>query len=175
MFELKLSQAQLITFVMVDTTGIEVAGLSDTFTLQVSKAGGAFAASAGTKAEISNGWYSYLLTAGETDTPGPLSIRVTGTGSSQQNLEYTVVDRSINSIEYTYTVLTPLAVPIEGVSVWCTIDIAGSNVVWAGTTDAFGVARDSNGDLPRLDPGTYYFWSERAGYTFTNPDAEVVS
>lgn len=176
MFELKLSQAQMITFVMVNAAGVEVAGLADTFTLQVSKAGGAFAASTGAKTEIGSGWYTYTLSAAETNTAGPLSIRVTGAGSVQQNLEYTVADRSVSAIEFTYTVTNSVTLlPIEGVTVWCTIDLAGSSVVWNGVTDAFGIARDINGALPRLDPGTYYFWTEKAGYTFTNPDVETVS
>jgi hypothetical protein len=48
-------------------------------------------------------------------------------------------------------------------------------MVWGGDTDAFGVARDDAGELPRLDPGTYYFWRNLAGWTFTNPDTEIVS
>ena len=65
--------------------------------------------------------------------------------------------------------------PIEGVSVDISTDVAGTNIIWCGTTDAFGVARDENGYLPRLDPGTYYFWRRLAGYTFVNPDPEIVS
>ena len=51
----KLSQVNLITFVLVDSAGAEVAGLGTAWTLQISKAGGAFAGSAGTKAEMANG------------------------------------------------------------------------------------------------------------------------
>jgi hypothetical protein len=166
----------MITFVMVDLSGTEVLGLDGTMTVGLSKAGGIFVASAGTMGEIGSGWYWYLLTVGETDTPGPLSVAVTGAGAIQQNLEYTVLDRTVNAIEFTYTVTdTTTLLPIEGVSVWCTIDLAGTSVVWVGVTDAMGVARDTDGDLPRLDPGTYYFWTEKAGYSFTNPDTEVVS
>lgn len=85
-----LNQTNRITFVMVDTAGTEVAGLGTGFTLQLSKNGGAFAGSAGTKAEIGNGWYSYIATAGESDTAGPVAIRVTGAGAVQQNLVYGV-------------------------------------------------------------------------------------
>ena len=53
-----LNQTNLITFVMVDSTYTEVAGLGGAFTLQISKAGGVFNPSTGAKAEISNGWYS---------------------------------------------------------------------------------------------------------------------
>lgn len=176
MFDLKRSQAQMITFVMIDSSGNEVAGLGGAFTVNVSKAGAAFGASAGTKGEIGLGWYKYTTTAGETDTPGPIVFAVTGAGAVQQNLEYTVVDRSISAVEFTYTLTdSGTALPIEGVSVWVTIDVSGNSTVWTGTTDAFGVARDGSGAKPRLDPGTYYFWSEKAGYSFTNPDTEVVS
>lgn len=85
-----LNQTNKITFVMVNTAGVEVAGLGTGFTLQLSKNGAAFAASAGTKAEIGNGWYSYIATAGESDTAGPVAVKVTGAGAVQQNLVYGV-------------------------------------------------------------------------------------
>jgi len=85
-----LSTTGTITFVMVDSNGTEVTGLGSGFTLQVSKNGGAFAASSGTKAEIGSGWYSYIYPAAEADTLGEVSIRVTGAGCVQQNLVYQV-------------------------------------------------------------------------------------
>jgi hypothetical protein len=80
------------------------------------------------------------------------------------------------AIEYTYTV-TDAATgnPIEGVDVWATTDLGGANIVWRGTTDTFGVARDAANKRPWLDAGIYYFWCQLAGYSFTNPDTEVVS
>lgn len=171
------NQTNLITFVMVDSSGTEVSGLGAGFTLTISKNGAAFAASAGTKAEIGSGWYSYLSTAGEADTPGVVSVLVTGAGAVQQNLEYEVDERTPNAIEFTYTV-TVSGNPEEGVEVWASTDAAGTNIVVAGlTTDAFGVARNTlTGFLPRLDPGTYYFWKQKAGLSDNdNPDTEVVS
>lgn len=83
---------------------------------------------------------------------------------------------SIGGIEYTYTVTNSVtADPVPGVQVWFATDNAGSNVVWYGLTDVFGVARDGSGDLPALDAGTYYIWRRKAGFDFTNPDTEVVS
>lgn len=81
------------------------------------------------------------------------------------------------AIEFTYTVVTPdpANIPIDGVTVDISTDIAGDNVIWSGDTDTFGVARDDAGNLPRLDPGVYYFWRQKSGYTFTNPDTETVS
>ena len=88
---IQIATEQLIVFVLSDTDGLEVSGLADTFTVAISKNGGALQASAGVKAEIGSGWYSYELTAGETGTTGPLAIKVTGTGVTQQNLLYQVV------------------------------------------------------------------------------------
>lgn len=168
----KLSQANLITFVLVDSNGLEVTGLGSGFTLQISKAGGAFAGSAGTKAEIGNGVYSYVSTANEANTIGSVFIVITHASIVQQNLEYVVEQRTINAIEYTYTVTNSVtAAPVEGVQIWFLI---GSNVIWYGVTDASGVARDEDGNLPRLDPGTYTVVRQRAGFTAEN-DTEVVS
>lgn len=88
--DLTQNTTNLITFVLVDSNGDEVAGLGDAFTLTISKNGGAFAASAGTKAEIGSGWYSYLFTASECDTIGALSIVITHASIKQQNLAYEV-------------------------------------------------------------------------------------
>lgn len=176
MFKLKLSTAQLLTFVMIDAVGTEVPGLANTFTLEISKSGAGFVPSTGAKAEISDGWYSYLLSAAETDTAGPLSVIVNAGGCIQQNLLYQVVDFAITAIEFTYTLTDDVTLlPIEGAQVWISTDVAGANIVWAGNTDTFGVARDLDGDLPRLDPGTYRFWRNKAGYEFTDPDTEIVS
>lgn len=82
--------AGIITFVMVDASYDEVAGLGGGFTLQISKNGGAFAPSSGVKAEISDGWYSYAYTVAEANTAGEASIWVTGAGCKQQNLVYMV-------------------------------------------------------------------------------------
>lgn len=79
------------------------------------------------------------------------------------------------SIEYTYTVTNSVTtLPVEGVDVWISTDLAGTNIVWRGVTDAFGVVRNVLGDKPYLDPGTYYFWKQKSGFTSANPDTEVV-
>lgn len=170
-----LNQINLIVFVMVDNTGTEVAGLGNGFTLEVSKAGGAFVASAGTKAEIGNGWYSYQTTVGEADTIGPVAVRVTGAGCVQQNLIYVVIQRSMNCIEFTYTLTDSVTgLPIADATVWFATDININNIVWQGVTDAFGVARDEFGNLPCLDAGTYYVRSQKSGYIF-DIDTEIVS
>lgn len=63
--------------------------------------------------------------------------------------------------------------PIEGVAVWVTTDIAGTNVI-AGTlyTDALGRINGTVGFM--LDPGGYYLWFQRSGWSFANPTAITV-
>jgi len=69
----------------------------------------------------------------------------------------------------TYTVLDGDSNPIDGVAVWVTTHVDGSNVVASGSTN------DSGKVTFMLDSGTtYYIWSQKAGYNFTNPDTEVV-
>lgn len=177
-FEWQQSQQNRITFVMVDGTGNEVAGIGDgNLTVEIAKNGGAFAAAGGTDTEISNGWYTYLSTAAEADTIGEVSVKVDGAGAIQQNLVYVVRERTPNAVAYTYTVTdSSTGATVAGVEVWVTTDVAGTNTIWRGTTDALGIARDVNGNLPRLDPGTYYFWKQISGYIDDDsPDTEVIT
>jgi hypothetical protein len=62
------------------------------------------------------------------------------------------------------------ASPEDGVEVWASTDIEGTNVV-AGTliTDAFGQVTFM------LDEGTYFLWKQKAGVNFTNPEEIVVT
>lgn len=170
-----LNQQNLITFVMVDPGGNEVSGLGGAgITIELNKNGLGWVASAGLKGEMGNGWYRYLASAAEANTVGTVSIRVNAVGCRQQNLEYIVKQRNPNAIEYTYTV-TDGVNPIEGVEVWFSTDIAGNNIVFKGYTDAFGIVLDEYNQLPWLDPGTYYVWSQKVGWSFVLPDTEVVS
>lgn len=172
--EWELAQANRICFFLQDTNGDAVAGLGSGFTLQLSKNAGAFAGSGGTKAEIGTGWYTYLSTAGEADTVGPIAIKITGTGAIQRNFEFVVKQRNPAAIAFTYTVTVSGGIPVEGFDVWITTDLAGTNTIWAGRSDTLGVAR-RDGALPYLDPGTYHFWGQKVGYDPFGPDTEVVS
>lgn len=86
----RLGQPGLVAFVLVDVDGLEVPGLGTAFDVEISKNGGAFTAGLGIKAEIGDGWYSYMLTSTETNTAGPLAVKVTAVGAVQQNLLHTV-------------------------------------------------------------------------------------
>jgi hypothetical protein len=167
---------QLIHFPLIDSTGVEVTGLGGTFTLQIAIGSNPFQAGIGAKTEIGLGIYSYLLDSLEA-IPGPISLVITGVGVIQQNLFFRVKTLVVGGSDFTYTVTDSVTLnPIAGASVWITTDLAGTNGVWIGITDAFGVARDGNGNLPVLDPGTYYVWKQVAGYLDDDsPDTEIVT
>lgn len=72
-----------IPILLVSTADDKTAVTSATVTVQLSKNGGAFAASTNSASEISNGWYVLTLTATETNTAGPLLVRATATGANE--------------------------------------------------------------------------------------------
>lgn len=80
------------------------------------------------------------------------------------------------AIEWTYTVYKiGTTDPIEGVKVEVHRNAAGTDHYRTLWTDALGVSRDEFGKKPRLDPGTYYMFRLKGGYSFDNPDIEVVA
>ena len=115
----ELNQQNRITFVLVDAAYTEVTGLTNTFVLEVSKNAGAFVGSAGTKAEISDGWYTYLATVGEADTQKEFSVgtelpvkALVGLGSLtsqdvQVEIFYGLVDSNQNLYDSRVMVITP--------------------------------------------------------------------
>jgi hypothetical protein len=164
-------------FVLVDSAGAEVAGLGDTFSVEIRKPGGSFVAAVGSKSEISDGWYVYTNTTAEADTVGPLAIKITGAGVVQQNLVAVVGSLLVAGREVTYTVRLDDELagdPIEGVTVRVRPQ-GSSSTVFIGTTDEFGVLRDSAGELPYLGVGSWEFYRSKVGYTFSNPDVEVIT
>lgn len=74
------------------------------------------------------------------------------------------------SVQWTYTVYTEedCTTPMSECKVWIT-DTAGNFVAGPQYTGADGVT------TWLLNAGTYNIYRQRAGYTFTNPDVEVVS
>lgn len=171
-----VNQQNLIGFVMIDSSGNEVAGLS--LSGNISKNGLAAGAMAGSFTEITGmtGHYNYLSSTVEANAVGIVNIEVTGVGAVQQNLEYAVQVRTPGAVLKVYVVLDPSNNPVEGVSLWVTVtNDSGAPVVWTGVTDALGVPKDSSGNDLLLDPGSpYYFWRDKPGYTFANPDTEAV-
>lgn len=87
---------------------------------------------------------------------------------------------SAGALEITYTVKEDnedTGDAIEGVSVWITTDESGGDVIWSGVTNSSGVLVDpiDGTTKPRLDAGTYYFWRQKSGYVFSDPDEEEFS
>ena len=66
--------------------------------------------------------------------------------------------------------------PLEGAAVWINTDNTNStnNVLWAGTTNASGIPKDTAGNNPFLDAGTYSIWCQFGGYTFAAPSNYTV-
>lgn len=124
--------------------------------------------------DLGEGFYSW---AGEVPTgfEGVLEFALLG-GSPIMGLAAIEVPGggSLGGDEFVYTLTTPELVPIPDAAVRITATAEGEGPVWAGTTDALGVARDTWGNLPRLTPGTYYLWRSKAGYSFDNPDPELI-
>ena len=161
MYDLTQNVANAIPFVLIDTSGLEVAGLGAAFTVLVSANGGAFGASAGTKAELSGGWYLYTATAGESATAGPLALQITAAGCAQQNL-VGVVTGAVGGSSKTYTV-TVDGLPAAGVYCRMCTDTTGLVNVAAGTSNSLGVVTFAH-DLPS---GTaVYIFPSKAGVIF---------
>ena len=72
-----------LPILMVDATDDETAETALTVSVQISKNGGAFAATTNSPVEVGNGWYYVILTATETDTDGPLLLRATAAGADE--------------------------------------------------------------------------------------------
>lgn len=71
---------------------------------------------------------------------------------------------------WTYTLSETDLTPIADATVWVTSDIAGASILAAGTTDASGQVTFL------LNAGaTVYVWAKKFGWTFTNPDTEMVA
>jgi hypothetical protein len=131
--------------------------------------------------EIDNmGAYHRILTTADLDTYFYFAIaNYTGATVLDQDWVAGAVGLLTTPIgtaeERTYTVTDSVTTnPIQGVKVDVARDLAGTDIIWVGWSDTFGVARDINGNLPRLDPGTYYFFKNRVGYVpDAYPDTEV--
>ena len=74
------------------------------------------------------------------------------------------------AITWTYTLTNSVTgLPIADADVWITTDLVGANIIAQGKSDQYGVTTF------QLDAGTVYVWRARSGYTFVNPDTEVVA
>lgn len=71
---------------------------------------------------------------------------------------------------WTYTLTSSVdASPIADATIWVTSDVLGQTLLASGQTDASGQVTFF------LDAGTVYVWRQKSGWSFANPDTEVVS
>lgn len=89
-----------IVFLLVDDGDGYTASTGKAPSAQISKNGGAFAAITDTITEIGNGWYEFDLTATETNTDGPIILRVTEASSLEWREKYEVKSSDAMPAEY---------------------------------------------------------------------------
>jgi hypothetical protein len=94
----------------------------------------------------------------------------TTSGTAGELLNHTAT-AGAGATTWTYTLTSTVGgTPIADADVWVTTDIAGTNVIASGKTNASGVVTFY------LDSGTTVFvWRQRSGFDFVNPDSEVIS
>ncbi|HOD79957.1 MAG: hypothetical protein BWX88_02758 [Planctomycetes bacterium ADurb.Bin126] len=123
--------------------------------------------------DLSNGEIDLEITAAEADCD---TLTVSGTSATSNvqiipakvSMQYSAL--SGGTTDKTYTVTDSVSgSPLQGVLVEVYTDEAMTNKIRQGTTDASGQVTFS------LNAGTYYLKRTKAGYSFTNPDTEVVS
>jgi len=111
-----------------------------------------------TKAELDTAVTT--IRGADSDTLKTLSDQIDGISS----------EAGAGAITYTHTITSSVdSSPISQVDVWVTSDAAGNTVIASGETDGDGEVTFY------LDEGTYYLWSQRPGYNFTNPTTITVS
>src|SRR5437660_9458263 len=85
------SQTYTLTFLVVLSADHVSPATGKTVTVNLSKAGGAFAAAAGAVSEIGNGWYKGPLTAADTNALGDLAVNATATACDPRDFREQIV------------------------------------------------------------------------------------
>lgn len=88
---LKQSTAYTLLFKMISSSDHISLKTAASPVVNISKAGAAFGAAAGTVTEIANGWYKVALTTADTNTLGDLAFYITGTGADDTDFVVQVV------------------------------------------------------------------------------------
>jgi hypothetical protein len=158
------------TFMMLDKKG---EGVVENGTLNgyVTIDGGDQTAIEGDIIHKGNGEWAVNLTADETNGD---TIGLTFTHPDAFNVHFTISTRTpaagAGAITWAYTLTdSTTGLPIADADLWVTTDSVGLNIIAQGKTDQNGVTTFY------LDAGTVYVWRSKSGYSFTNPDTEVVA
>jgi hypothetical protein len=172
-----------VYFQIVGTDGLTPATGEAGGQPQISTNGGAWAATGiGVLVEIGNGRYYAELTAAALAAVGDVIETRYASGSTAEcpgdSVQVFAHDLAAatfgvsgsGAIAWTYTLTSSVdATPLDAVAVWVTSDALGANVLAIGQTNSAGQVTFF------LDAGTVYVWRQRSGYSFANPDTEVVS
>jgi len=161
-------------FLDVSTLALET-GLAGAMTVNLSKAGAALVArnSATAITYDTDGCYLVALDATDTNTLGPLTVSVADIATHLPVIKEYEIKISTSGAGATATVITIVdgsSNPLDGVEVWITSDIAGTNTI-AGTQSTSSAGTTTF----YLDAGTYYVWQQLAAYNFTNPQTLTVT
>jgi len=148
--------------------------------------------------ELSGGYYVFDITAAESNgnliviSPSSVTANIQVIGVPGSYSTSAVWDESLSShlaagstgaklnaldaigageISWTYT-LTDAAtgLPIMDAHVWVTSDLAGTTILASGYTNSSGVVT-----FHMVSGATVYVWRQKDGYSFTNPDLELIS
>jgi hypothetical protein len=96
---------------------------------------------------------------------GDLDIRY-----SEQVVTWSPPTTGVGSNTWTYTLTdSESGLPIADAEIWVTTDVGGVNIIGREYSDVNGQV------VFYLVPGTYYVWRRKTGYTFDDPDTEVVT
>lgn len=110
----KQSTAYTRAFKMIDSSDHFSKKTGLTCTVNVSKAGGSFAAAGGTVTEVANGWYKVALTTTDTNTLGDLAFYITATGADDTDFVDQVVVRDLADLAYPATSGRSMVVDASG-------------------------------------------------------------
>jgi len=131
--------------------------------------------------EMGDGLYQYTLDGSTYNTTVGTYTAVFNTAGTVDQADIPAIwivgpVQAATAVEFTYTVTNSVTTnPIQGAVVQISTDATQNNILWTGVTNNFGIAVDTNSEKPFLTPGTYYFWTYKASFSFVNPDTEVVS
>lgn len=144
----KQSTAYTRNFFMVSSTDHIAAKTGITPTVNLSKAGGAFAAAGGTVTEVANGWYKIVLTTTDTNTLGDLVFHITGTGADDSDFVDQVYARTLDDLAFPTTSGRSMDVTATGeVGIdWANIGAPTTAVNLSSTTVGTAAALTTNND-----------------------------
>lgn len=156
MAELQQSTTRRRLFKLIDSSDHLSKLLGATPTVELSKAGGAFAAASGEVDEVGRGWYYVDLATSDTNTIGDLAYYITAAGADDTDFVDIVTTRTgdthANSITITVNDGTD---PIQGATVTLR---SGTTLIDRQTTNASGIA------ILTADAGTYSRVVQASGY-----------